>query len=380
MNRWLIVLLLSACSGPSPEKTSEKLDRFVERSIGKKGVRHAVLHVDAPALGVAGTWVHGDADAAGTPMTAELPFLSASIGKLFTAVTVTLLAREGRLDLDDPVTDWLDVDVVEGLPFPVPAEQVRIADLLAHTSGLPDSFVGETTDGTPTVFEQWQSEPDRAWTRDALIAHTRDHQVSAGELGSFTYSDTNYDLLGLVIERAAEAEDFQDVVGARILEPLGLSATAYHHRVDGTVLDASWADAWIDDVPIAHSASLSGDLAGGGLITTTSDLVVFLRALADGTLGVTFDDLAASTTEDAMSRGMDYGHGLWTIRPARVSFMLRGVPELHGASGSTGSFAYYVPDWDAVITGTFDQTNWEERHLRWLLTNVLPRLNQLSKE
>lgn len=379
MLRPLSLLLLVACGGPRPTDTTEAFDRLVERSVGKGGVRHAVLRVDAPLLGIEGTWAHGEAHA-GEPMTVETPFLAASIGKLFTATTVVLLAKDGLLDLDDPITDWVPAGELAGLPFAGSPSEVRVADLLAHTSGLPDFFVGETTDGTPTVFEQWQDRPESPWSRDDLFAHVREHQEPAGSPGTFTYSDTGYELAGRVIESASGQASFQTVVHDRILAPLALSQTVYHHDLDGHPAPTDWAEAWSGDVEIGQAACLSGDLAGGGLVTTTADLTVFLRALADGTLGVRFDDLAVDTTPDALGRGLDVGRALWTVHPGRVSFLLGGTPELLGASGSTGAFAYYVPGWDAVITGTFDQTDWEEKHLRFLLTRVVPRLGRHAPE
>ena len=75
-----------------------------------------------------------------------------------------------------------------------------------------------------------------------------------------------------------------------------------------------------------------------------------------------------------MNQGIDYGHGLWRIRPGDVSWMLWGQPTLFGVSGATGSFVYYIPDEDAVITGTFNQTEYAEKHIEFILSEVLPTL------
>lgn len=378
MLRWSLLSLVAACAPLSADKAEDHLADAVSKTVGKGGVRHAVLHVDAPVLGVSGTWTAGEARE-GEPMTADTPFLSASIGKLFTAVTVLSLAEEGALDLSDPVTAWLTPEQLAGLPTAEghTLDEVRLVHLLGHRSGLPDYFVGKTLDDTPTVFEQWQSDPDRAWTRTAMLDHVREHQQAVGAPGEvFEYADTNYTLLGLVIEAATGRDSFQDVVRERILDPLQLEHTRYHHAVDGTRAEGTWAQLWSDDLALGDAACLSGDLAGGGLVTTTGDLATFLRALHRGDL-VDPAMLQQDLTEDAISRGMDYGLGQWRIRPGRVSFALGGAPTLFGASGSTGSFAYYVPEWDGVVIGTFDQTRQEEKHLRWMLTKVLPTLTRV---
>ena len=91
-----------------------------------------------------------------------------------------------------------------------------------------------------------------------------------------------------------------------------------------------------------------------------------------------FDQLATDWTEDAMSRGLDYGYGTWRWRPGRVFFLARQLPQLVGVSGSTNSFAYLTAKGD-VITGTLDQADDPSRHVRFILSQVLPVL-QRAKE
>lgn len=381
MLRWSMMSLIAACAPLSSSDAEDRLADALSKAVGKGGVRHGVLHVDAPALGVSGTWVAGEARE-GEPMATDTPFLSASIGKLFTAVTLVSLAEEGTLNLSDSVTDWLSPEQLAGLPVADghTLSEVSLEHLLTHRSGLPDYFVGKTRDRAPTVLEQWQSDPDRSWTRQQMLDHVRDHQDAVGAPGEvFEYADTNYTLLGLVIESATGRPSFQDVVHERVLAPLELSKTRYHHTVDGERVDGTWAQVWSGDVPLGDAACLSGDLAGGGLVTTTGDLATFLRALDRGEL-VDPATLQQQVTEDALSRGIDYGLGQWRIRPKRVSFALGGAPLMFGASGSTGSFAYHVPEWDAVIVGTFDQTDQEEKHLRWVLTKVIPTLTRIDAD
>jgi len=371
----MVALVSAACGSRTADETMTVLDEAVARVVDKEDdVHHAVLHVDAPDLGVSGTWVHGEAAPGSGPMTADTPFLSASVGKLFTAMTVVGLDRDGALSLGDPVSRWVRAELLEGLPGRT--DRITVGELLSHRSGLPDYFDGATRDGTPTVFEQWVAEPGRAWTREAMLDHARRHQSTIGAPGErFEYSDTNYTLLGFVIEGATGAPSFQEVVAERIIEPLGLTSTRYHHPLVGEPLEPDWAEAWADDVPLAHAACLSGDQAGGGLVTTTGDLARLLRSLATGE-GLSFDDLegGAHHTRGALGWGIDYGYGRWTIRPGGVFPTLGGMPELYGASGSTGSFAYYVPEYDAVIAGTVDQTSWREDHVRFLLSKVMPAL------
>lgn len=381
----LALLALIGCGPRTAAQTQERLADAVDRQMARQDtVRHAVLHVHDPRGGLDVTVVRGVArDGDDAPMTADTPFLSASIGKLFLATSVHVLADQDRLSLDDPITAWLDRDVLAGLPVEggdAALEDIRVRHLLSQRSGLPDYFDGTTRDGADTVFTHWREHPERVWTRAELLDHTRAHFDPIGAPGeTFAYSDTNYTLLGLIVESVTGAS-FQETVQREVIEPLGLEHTRYHHPHDGSQAGPDWAGAWAGDVELAHAPCLAADQAGGGLVTTSGDLARFLRALSDGT-PVSLDALdgGADHTRDAITRGIGYGHGLWHIRPGRVFIGAASLPDMVGVSGSTGSFAYYVPEYDAVITGTFDQMDMQEQHIRFLMSQVLPALARAER-
>ena len=326
-------------------------------------------------LDVEGAWATGVADAAsrrGHDAGYALP--TASIGKLFVAATVLSLVHDGVLSLDDSLMDWLQPDVIQGLPVLGGDEMlgtVTIRALLSHRSTLPDYYEGDTMDGVPNVLTLLVEEPDRTWTPRQLLDYTKEHFAPVDELDDgFEYADTNYDLLGLIVE-AATGQPFYDVVAERVLIPLGLDHTWYHvytnpSRTGPPDPDAyGYADVFARDVNLAGTPALSLDGAGGGLATTVSDLDNFMRGLLDGT-PVHLNEFGQEWTGDAINRGIDYGYGLWRIRPGGILFLLRGYPELFGVSGSTGTFVYYVPEYDAVIAGAFNQTGYQEDHVRFL--------------
>ena len=373
-------LLLIGCQ-LTPSEAEDRLDAAVERVVERDDdVRHAVLHVDAPALSLSDTWAHGraNAGAGGAAMTADTPFHSASVGKLFTAATVLSLAEEGALSLDDDLGMWLDAALLDDLPAEGAggAAAVTVRQLLSHRSGLPDYFSDETRDGAPNVFTLLTTEPERTWTPTTLLDYTAAHFDPIGAPGEvFHYADTNYDLLGLVVEEAA-GQDFHTTVRERVLDPLELDHTWYYNLESPPEgLAHAPADVWLEDHNAAGTAALSLDWAGGGLMTTAADLATFLRGLEAGT-PVSLSALQEERSLDAITDGIDYGYGLWRVRPDGVSRLLSG-PNLLGVSGVTGSFAYLIPENGAVITGTFDQSLYEEEHLVFILTRVLSTLKRV---
>ena len=362
-----------------PARARAKLQRAVTGSVDGRSVRNAVLYVDAPRLGIAEGWAAGVARADGAaPMTADTPFISASVGKIAMAATAFALADLGMIDLDAPIGTWLDRDVLHALPVRDAATQLqRITprSLTANRSGLPDYFDGEVhppADGAPTVFDLLVSEPERAWTRAQLIAYASEHFGPFADPGeAFLYSDLNWDLLGLVFE-AATGDPFHAVVRRHVLEPLGMCSTWYHALESPPDGMPPYADVFVRDVNLAHAPSLTADQAGGGLAGTAVDLARLIRGLADGT-PVALDRLATDWTEDAMSRGLDYGYGTWRWRPRRIFIALWQLPNLRGASGSTNSYAYITDEGD-VLAGTMNQADDPSRHAKFLLAKVVPTL------
>ncbi len=374
----MALALTTGCGALTPREAEQELATKLTSTLSPDGPRHGILRVSSPELGVDRTLVAGER-AAGEPMTAQTPFLSASIGKLFVATATIALAERGELSLDDPITRWIDADALSGLPIEggdASFERVTIAHLLGHRSGLPDYFAGATRDGAPSVFELLVSHPDRTWSRQDLLDHARDHYAPAGAPGAqFLYSDLNYDLVGMVLE-GATGDPYTLVVRREVLEPLGLTSTWYYNVEPAPPGLASIAHAWVQGTQLVGKPSTTADQAGGGLATTARDLEVFIRAIASSEL--VKRERFERFTEDAISTGIDYGLGLWRIRPGAVFFLLDGMPELIGVSGSLGTFTYYAAAHDTASTGTFDHSDWAERHVEFLLSDVVPVLSRIA--
>ncbi len=376
------LVVCSACS-LSHSDASEQLNRALQQAVdGADTVEHGVLLVDSPALGLHETYLVGDANP-GQPLAADTPFLSASIGKLVVAATMVDLSDDGILSLSEPVSKWLEPDLLAGLPAEggvAGFDTITLAMLLSHRSGLPDYFDGAhaSRDGALDILTLLERDPAQPWSRESALAYTAEHwdpYAAPGE--AFLYSDLNYDLAGLVIE-AATGEPWHRVVRQRVLDPLHMAHTRVHlfeAPLDGVPTDAR---ARVGEVVITGTPSIGIDGAGGGLMTTTGDLLRFMRGLEAGN-PVSLDRLATDWTEDAIHRGIDYGYGAWRIRPGGLFFLLGGLPELTGVSGSTGSYVYRLED-GTVLAGTFDQTDQTEGHVQFLLSKVLPILARIEED
>ena len=178
---------------------------------------------------------------------------------------------------------------------------MTIRDLLRHRSGLPnytdiEDFITDTLADRTRVF-----------TPDEVLAYVAD--VPPGESDQeFAYSNTNYILLGQLIEEL-EAADLAAVLDDRISGPAGLDAT--HLAVAGTPAIEGLAGGWHPDVldgdpAAAYDSIASGAWAAGAIVSTASELRTFLEALLGGEL-MSADALAAMTTTDPDGYGLGIG-------------------------------------------------------------------------
>lgn len=138
--------------------------------------------------------------------------LIGSATKTYVASLILLLVDDGRLSLSDPVTRWIP-DVPGG-------DAVRVDHLLHHTSGIYNY-----TSDAQYLADQLSH---RKYTpRELLdIAFARPPSFAAGEPGKWEYSNTNYVILGMIIE-SVTGQDVAQVLRERILEPIGAHATFF---------------------------------------------------------------------------------------------------------------------------------------------------------
>jgi D-alanyl-D-alanine carboxypeptidase len=179
-------------------------------------------------------------DSSGRPLRASARFEVGSITKTFVAALTLLLVEDGGLGLDDEVTAHLSARYK-------PVGSVTVRSLLNHTSGLPDFFEDAG------FVARWQENPNRAWDPDELIEVSL--ALPRHERGVFSYANSNYVLIRLVIE-SVTGFSLAELLRRRILDPIGLSAT----QLPATATVASALVSTSDELVRFFAALLAGEI------------------------------------------------------------------------------------------------------------------------
>lgn len=297
-----------------------------------------VVWIDTPGYRFEGA--SGSADLkADIPMAPTGAFRIGSITKMFTATIILQLAEDEVLNLDDPLARWLPA-VTEHLPN---GDQITLRHLLTHTSGLFNIVENEAyyadLFAAVTMNEDTGAAELACVQRDPHVTLTRYvyGKEALFEPGTqWSYSNTNYTLLGMVIETATE-KPLAEVYRTFIYEPLGMTSTfldCYEEaKVDVVHGYMGLGDTKTDVTDLHESIGWSA----GGLVSTAPDLITFARGLFGGAL---FDDPQSLTAMTTPAPGSSYGLGISLQE------------EMMGHAGGIAGFRsvlYFVPTFDTVI-------------------------------
>ncbi|UPK75959.1 beta-lactamase family protein [Nocardioidaceae bacterium SCSIO 66511] len=234
------------------------------------------------------------------PIGPDDKFRVGSLTKTFTASIVMQLVDEGKVSLDEPVETYLP-GVVAGKND---GTKITVRDLLQHTSGIPDYLQIERMLDLMNQFKAHTLAEVASW------GLSKPSQFEPGT--EYAYSNTNYIILGMVIEKVTGSSYGQEL-SSRIIEPLGLTNTylpePQHKPIEGPHVRGYFGQqfAYLD---VTELIEPSMGLSGGGMVSTGSDAATFMQALADGEVvpQSLLDEMHAPN--DLPGSAPDYGLGV----------------------------------------------------------------------
>jgi D-alanyl-D-alanine carboxypeptidase len=343
---WWVVLLIAVVgvstwvgynnylnSRPLDRETEQKLDQLMTASL-------KIYHSPGMMLGI---WVPGRGSfvkavgladtGTGRKMSLADSYRIGSLTKTFTATVILQLAEEGKLSLDDTLYKFI--------PSVPNGRNITVRQLLNMTSGLHSYSELEW------VQKILLTEPLRSWTPEKLVRAGVAIQPDFAPGKGFHYSNTNYILLGMIIEKVT-GQSLAETYKSRIIDRLGLARTYYPKDAKlrgeycrGYMSDeGKWLD-WTEQDP-------SWAWAAGGLISDLADMKRYAKALSDGSLlGVKFQRERATTWVEMSSHTAP--GGMSTIRYGLGEFTAGGFVGHNGALPGYVNLAVYNPANGATI-------------------------------
>jgi CubicO group peptidase (beta-lactamase class C family) len=252
----------------------------------------------------------------------ETVFEAGSVSKQFTAAAVLLLARAGKLSLDDPARKYVPELPDYGTPL-------TIRHMLNHTSGLRDWGSVAAIAGWPRTTRVYT----HAHVLD-IVGRQRSLNFPPGT--RWSYSNTGYNLAAIIVSRAS-GQSFAEFTRTRIFEPLGMSHTSW--RDDFRRIVKGRAIAYADERGEYRADMPFENVHGnGGLLTTVGDLLRWTRNFAEPKIGdAAFIREEQTPGRFSDGRSHDYALGL-TVGE------YKGVREVRH-SGSTAGYRAYLADY-----------------------------------
>lgn len=246
--------LVPSWIAPLPDTVQEQVDEAID--YGLDGI---IVYIDQPSKDPAFYAAGWKNKLTQEPADPHALFKIGSIHKLYIATAIAKLVNNGSLSLDDTLADYLP-ELAGRIEY---ADQITLRMMVQHRSGIPN-FTDDIE------FDWFVSQTDEDKNLELVLDHPANFKPDA----KYSYSNTNYLLIGRILDKVLGYSHHQYVYN-EILSPLGITNTYF-------TLD----EVEFDDVVSGYWYEYDDDLRflDGSMIATAEDVGIFLRALNDGSL------------------------------------------------------------------------------------------------
>ncbi|TDY11370.1 serine hydrolase domain-containing protein [Meridianimaribacter flavus] len=349
---FLGLIFLVGLSAIAQQTTETTIKQRFKTELEKENIKSGLLHVYSESRGIDIQLAESKEDS----ISIDYPFYTASITKMFTATAIGILKDQNKLNFEDKIAQYLpdslvnNLHVLNGKDY---SKDLTIAHLLQHTSGLPDYFTDKTNDGSPNVINQLLMILDKTWSAEELIQFSKEKMKPHFIPGEgYHYTDTEYVLLALIIENVSGLT-LDEFFKQHIFQPLNMNSSYVNLKSSSIENKLPIVKFYASQYELSSLKSLSADWGGGGLVSTTHDLIAFLKAFNTDKI-VKKDTRLAMQNWVIETKGMEYGFGIRQVSLGELTNTESDL-QLIGHSGSTASFLWYCPELDTYISGTFNQ-------------------------
>lgn len=338
------------------ELINKEIKKRVTTELEKESIHSVFLGIHSKSKGIDINLVDSK-----DSLNTNSPFYTASITKMLTATSIGILKDRKKINFEDKIAKYLPktlidrLHVLEGEEY---SKDITIAHLLQHTSGLPDYFTDTTVDGSPNIINQLLIDTNKSWSAKEVITFAKQKMKPHFAPGKgYHYTDTEYVLLALIVEKVSNLS-LDEFFKQHIFIPLGMKSSYINLKSLPIDNKLSMAKFYVNDMELSSINSLSADWGGGGLVSTTKDLITFLEAYMSDKIVRKNTRLEMQNWVDE-TKGMEYGFGIRKVTFKNLT--------LFGHTGTTASFLWYCPQLDTYVAGTFNQLTASKSTLNFVL-------------
>jgi CubicO group peptidase (beta-lactamase class C family) len=324
-----VISAASSLGQADRSKSFDKEDAYIRSEVATHFFRGAVL------VGIDGKIVfekaYGSGDEEwGANNTVHTKFRVASLTKQFTAACILLLQERGRLHVHDPISRYLS-----GLP--TAWQEITLHQLLTHTSGIPNS-----------TNRRENARIDRTGaTPQQMIALVGDKPLDFAPGTKWSYSNTGYFLLGMIVEKVS-GQSYAGFLRTNIFDPLGMRDSGYDSARDILKERASGYEVIDGHIANANFIDMSVPFSAGGIYSTVEDLFRWNQALAEDGKLLSAESRKQMFTEypEATHEGQHYGYGvvISRLKFGRLLYYHGG-----GVEGFSSSIQRYPEDRVCIV-------------------------------
>ncbi|WP_051315965.1 serine hydrolase domain-containing protein [Algoriphagus vanfongensis] len=286
-------------------------------------------------------------------------FRIASVTKTYVAASILRLMEEGILHLEDPVSKHISAAHAAILSQEYDLDQITLKQVLRHSAGFFDHT------HAPEFFDTILQTPAHEWTRTEQFQLCVDKGDPIGPPGKqFSYSDTGYLILGEIIEKYTGKSLDGGIKELLKLEALGLERTDFEREDPAT--DALRIHQYFQGMDTFGFSPTIDYYGGGGLLSTTEELVQFFKALFEGRVFENEETLKImlEPVKYEKKASMDYQMGMYRVE-------VNGL-EAYTHTGFWGTQVIYIPEKDLYMAANYSSI--------WRGSAVAPVFGKIVKE
>lgn len=256
----------------------------------------------------------------------DMVFRIGSITKQFTAVGILMLVEQGKLNLQDDITKFIE-------DYPTLGHHISIHHLLVHTCGIKSY----------TFMESWKSVLRKDFTPLELIDFFKNEPMDFNPGEKWSYNNSGYILLGYIIEKVS-GQTYAEFIETNIFKPLGMQSSCYdsHSKI---IKRRAYGYQKNENYINSIFFSLTQPYAAGGLMSTVEDLFIWNRAIRSNKL-ITQASIDLAFTNYQLNHGdpINYGYG-WFINEINGSKTLEHTGGIFGFITNS----IYLPKEDVFV-------------------------------